>query len=91
MEYMKFLALKWCYASGSRSSLPSCTATASSLSIRHDQSKVYGVTMELCHFYSWLDKSDETLRLSLLSLNLCKARFQKKTTAYPKTDICLVT
>ena len=72
VEYMKFSALRWCFTSGSRSSLPSCTATASSLSIRHVflmiSHKVYEVTMELRHLYPLLGKSHETLRLSLPSL-----------------------
>ena len=95
VEYMKVLALRWCFASGSQSGLPSCTATASSLSIRHVflmiSQKVCEVTMELCHLYSLLDKFHETLRLSLPSLNVRKARSQKKITIYLKTDICLVT
>ena len=33
--------------------------------------------MELCHLYSLLDKAHQTLRLSLPSLHLRKARFQK--------------
>ena len=73
MEYMKLLALGWCFASGSRSSLPSCTATASDTMISQ---KLYDVTMELCHLYSLLGKSHETLRLSLPSLNLHKRRSQ---------------
>ena len=77
------LALWWCFASGSAaSSLPSHTATASSLSIRHVflmiSQKVCEVTMEPCHLYSLLDKSHQTLRLSLPSLDLRKARSQKK-------------
>ena len=52
------------------------------LSIRHVflmiSQKVYEVTMGLCHLYSYLDKSYETLRLSLPSLDLRKARFKKK-------------
>ena len=92
MEYIKLLALGWCFASGSWSSLPSCTAIASSLSIRHAflmvSQKVYEVTMEVRHLYSLLDindKSHETLLLSLPSLDLRKARSQKKITTYLKT------
>ena len=52
------------------------------LSIRHVllmiSQKVYEVTMGLCHLYSLLGKSHETLRLSLPSLDLRKARSQKK-------------
>ena len=88
MEYMKFLALRWCFASGSRSSLPSCTATASSLSIRQVflmiSQNVYEVTMELCHLYSLLVKSDETL----LSFNLRNARSQKRKS--PQEGTCYI-
>ena len=73
--------------------LPSYTAITSSLSIRHlflmINKKVYEVTMELCYLYSLLDKSDETLWLSLSSLNTGKTSSQKKTTTYLTTDICL--
>ena len=34
--------------------------------------------MELCHLYSVLDKSHQTLRLSLPSLDLRRARSQMK-------------
>ena len=71
MEYMKF----W-HSGGAR------TNTASSLSIRHVflmiSQKVCDVTMELCHLYSLLDKSHQTLRLSLPFLDLRKANFLKK-------------
>ena len=68
--------------SGSGSSLPSRTATASSLSIRYVflmiSQKVCEVMMELCHLYSLLGKSHQTLQLSLPSLDLKRSRSQKK-------------
>ena len=47
--------------------------------------------MELCHLYSVPDKSPQTLGLSLPSLDLRKARSQKKINNYLKTDTSLVT
>ena len=65
---MKFLALGWCSVAPGVAFDPSCTATASSLlSDTMISQKVYEVTMELCHLYSLLDKSHETLRFSLPS------------------------
>ena len=40
--------------------------------------KVYEVTIKLCHLYSLLGKSHQTLRLSLPSLDIRIARSQEK-------------